>query len=135
MQELPFSLQLKKFHIEFYSTGMPKLFASDVVVRDHETGKTFESTIKVNQPLIYKGMAVYQSSFDDGGSKLRLTGFPMNGAGSASFPIEGEVNGATELKIGGQTYTVEWSGFRPFNVENISQGNDVRAVSKGTVVQ
>ncbi|RYE62376.1 MAG: cytochrome c biogenesis protein ResB, partial [Oxalobacteraceae bacterium] len=131
VQELPFSLQLKKFHIEFYSTGMPKLFASDVVVRDLENGHTFESTIKVNHPLIYKGIAVYQSSFDDGGSKLRLTGYPMNGAASASFPIEGEVNSATELKIGGDTYAVEWSGFRPFNVENISQGNDVRAVSKG----
>ncbi|MEG0040409.1 MAG: cytochrome c biogenesis protein ResB [Massilia sp.] len=131
VQELPFSLQLKKFHIEFYSTGMPKLFASDVVVRDLENGHTFESTIKVNHPLIYKGIAVYQSSFDDGGSKLRLTGYPMNGAASASFPIEGEVNSATELKIGGETYAVEWSGFRPFNVENISQGNDVRAVSKG----
>lgn len=131
IQELPFSIELKKFHIEFYSTGMPKLFASDVVVRDLQDGNTFPATIKVNQPLIYKGIAVYQSSFDDGGSKLKLTGFPMSGADSASFPIAGQVNGATELKIGADTYSVEWSGFRPFNVENTAQGNDVRAVSKG----
>ncbi|MGF6272255.1 cytochrome c biogenesis protein [Massilia sp. UYP11] len=132
VQELPFGIELKKFHIEFYSTGMPKLFASDVVVHDLETGRTFESTIKVNHPLIYKGIAVYQSSFDDGGSKLRLTGFPMTGASAASFPIEGEVNSATELTFGKDTYAVEWSGFRPFNVENIAQGNDTRAVSKNT---
>ncbi|WP_208277154.1 cytochrome c biogenesis protein ResB [Massilia oculi] len=130
VQELPFGIELKKFHIEFYSTGMPKLFASDVVVHDLENGHTFESTIKVNHPLIYKGIAVYQSSFDDGGSKLRLTGFPMTGASAASFPIEGEVNGATELKFGKDTYAVEWSGFRPFNVENVAQGNDARAVGK-----
>ncbi len=130
VQELPFGIELKKFHIEFYSTGMPKLFASDVVVHDLENGRTFESTIKVNHPLIYKGIAVYQSSFDDGGSKLRLTGFPMTGASAASFPIEGEVNGATELTFGKDTYAVEWSGFRPFNVENVAQGNDARAVGK-----
>ena len=41
IQELPFAIELKKFHIEFYSTGMPKLFASDVVVRDLENGHTF----------------------------------------------------------------------------------------------
>ncbi|RNF30841.1 cytochrome C biogenesis protein ResB [Massilia aurea] len=132
VQELPFGIELKKFHIEFYSTGMPKLFASDVVVHDLENGHKFESTIKVNHPLIYKGIAVYQSSFDDGGSKLRLTGFPMTGASAASFPIEGEVNGATELKFGKDSYAVEWSGFRPFNVENVAQGNDARAVGKNT---
>jgi len=130
VQELPFGIELKKFHIEFYSTGMPKLFASDVVVHDLENGHKFESTIKVNHPLIYKGIAVYQSSFDDGGSKLRLTGFPMTGASAASFPIEGEVNGATELTFGKDRYAVEWSGFRPFNVENVAQGNDARAVGK-----
>ncbi|MGJ9418912.1 cytochrome c biogenesis protein ResB [Massilia sp. CMS3.1] len=130
LQELPFDLELKKFHIEFYSTGMPKLFASDVVVHDRELGKTFPATIKVNEPLIYKGVAVYQSSFEDGGSRLKLTGFPMAGGEARAFPIAGEVNGATELKAAGTTYSVEWSGFRPFNVENIA-GTDVRAVTKG----
>jgi cytochrome c biogenesis protein len=130
LQELPFDLELKKFHIEFYSTGMPKLFASDVVVHDREANKTFPATIKVNEPLIYKGVAVYQSSFEDGGSRLKLTGFPMAGADARAFPIAGEVNGATELKAAGTAYSVEWSGFRPFNVENTS-GNDVRAVAKG----
>ncbi|MBD8533331.1 MULTISPECIES: cytochrome c biogenesis protein ResB [unclassified Massilia] len=130
LQELPFDLELKKFHIEFYSTGMPKLFASDVVVHDRELGKTFPATIKVNEPLIYKGVAVYQSSFEDGGSRLTLTGFPMAGTDAKAFTIAGEVNGATELKAAGATYSVEWSGFRPFNVENIAANNDVRAVSK-----
>lgn len=130
VQELPFSIKLEKFHIDFYSTGMPKLFASDVTVRDHETGKTFPATIKVNHPLIYKGIAVYQSSFDDGGSKLKLTGFPMSGAADKPFQIEGTVGAATELKQGDESWSVEWSGFRPFNVENIAAGQDARAVAK-----
>ena len=132
VQELPFSIKLEKFHIDFYSTGMPKLFASDVVVRDHETGKTFPATIKVNHPLIYKGVAVYQSSFEDGGSKLKLTGFPMSGTADKAFQIEGTVGSSTELKQGGETWSVEWSGFRPFNVENVAAEQDARAVAKNT---
>jgi cytochrome c biogenesis protein len=132
VQELPFSIKLEKFHIDFYSTGMPKLFASDVTVRDHETGKTFPATIKVNHPLIYKGIAVYQSSFDDGGSKLKLTGFPMSGTADKAFQIEGTVGSATSLKHGNETWSVEWSGFRPFNVENIAASQDARAVAKNT---
>jgi len=131
VQDLPFTIELKKFNIDFYSTGMPKLFASDVVIRDHETGKTFPATIKVNQPLIYRGVAVYQSSFEDGGSQLKLTGWPMAGAGDKPFAIEGEVGNATPLKQGDDAYSIEWSGFRPFNVENTSQNNDARAVGKG----
>ena len=128
IQPLPFTIKLNKFIIDFYSTGMPRLFASEVVVHDNETGKEFPATIKVNEPLIYRGVAVYQSSFEDGGSKLKLTGFPMAGTETKEFPFAGEVNGVTSLQQGG--YTVEWSGFRPFNVEN-TQSADVRGVKQG----
>jgi cytochrome c biogenesis protein len=127
IQQLPFTLELKKFNIDFYSTGMPKLFASEVVVRDHETGKSFPATIEVNKPLVYKGLAVYQSSFEDGGSKLKLTGFPMTGPQSGKFAMAGEVGGSTKLD---DAYTVEWSDFRPFNVENMAS-RDARDVKKG----
>jgi cytochrome c biogenesis protein len=136
LQDLPFTIKLDRFIIDFYSTGMPKLFASEVHVTDHETGKSFPATIKVNQPLIYKGLAVYQSSFEDGGSKLKVTGYPMKGAGKDSFVLNGEVSGTTPLanrsQGGNAEYTIEWSGFRPFNVENMAQnGQDLRAVVKG----
>jgi cytochrome c biogenesis protein len=130
IQDLPFSITLEKFIVDFYSTGMPKLFASNVIVTDNETGKQFPATIKVNEPLIYKGLAVYQSSFEDGGSHLKLAGYPMQGASHASFAVEGVVGNATPLAgSGGSQYTIEWTGFRPFNVENTAaNGQDVRAV-------
>ena len=131
VQDLPFTIKLAKFHIDFYSTGMPKLFASDVIVRDHETGKTFPATIKVNEPLIYKGVAVYQSSFEDGGTKLKITAFPMQGVDAKSFEMTGEIGTSSELKRDGEAYSVEWTGFRPFNVENTGTTPDVRAVTKG----
>jgi cytochrome c biogenesis protein len=128
IQDLPFTIHLKKFNIDFYSTGMPKLFASEVEVRDHATGEVVKSVIEVNKPLLYKGVAIYQSSFEDGGSKLKLTGFPMQGTQTARFDIAGEVGGSTPM---GDAYTVEWSGFRPFNVENIGAPQDPRSVAKG----
>ena len=132
IQDLPFTIQLKRFIIDYYSTGMPKLFASEVVVTDHENGKVFPATIKVNEPLIYRGVAVYQSSFEDGGSKLKVTGYPMQGAAHAAFTLQGEVGNSTPLAAAGKNadYTVEWSGFRAFNVENMAKnGQDVRAVN------
>jgi cytochrome c biogenesis protein len=133
IQELPFTIHLNKFIVDFYSTGMPKLFASEVTIHDPETGKTFPASIKVNQPLIYRGVAIYQSGIEDGGSKLKLTGYPMAGASDKAFEIAGEVGSATELKHGNDPYTVEWSGFRAFNVENTKegQGQDARDVKKG----
>jgi cytochrome c biogenesis protein len=130
VQDLPFTIHLNKFIIDFYSTGMPKLFSSEVEIRDSETGKRFPATIQVNKPLIYRGVAIYQSGVDDGGSKLKLTGYPMAGSNDKSFAIEGEVGNATSLKRGEQQYSVEWTGFRPFNVENVSTEGDVRKVSK-----
>ena len=133
IQDLPFSIRLKKFIIDFYSTGMPKLFASEVEVLDHETGKTFPATIKVNQPLIYKGVAVYQSSFEDGGSKLTLDAWAMNGNNITPSEIKGEVSSSTAL-AGPEQYSIEWSGFRPFNVENMQSGvQDARSVEKPSV--
>ena len=132
IQDLPFTIQLNKFIIDYYSTGMPKLFASEVMIKDHETGKIFAATIKVNQPLIYKGIAVFQSSFEDGGSHLRLKAHPMQGSKATSFDIKGDVGATTPLGVtdGGNDYSIEWSGFRPFNVENMSRnGQDLRAVN------
>jgi cytochrome c biogenesis protein len=134
IQDLPFTIHLNKFIIDFYSTGMPKLFASEVVIRDNETGKSVAGTIKVNEPLIYKGIALYQSSFEDGGSKLKLTAFPMAGTDSKPFQISGEVGTSSDLKRGPDGYTVEWSGFRPFNVENMGT-QDARAVAKGSSLE
>jgi cytochrome c biogenesis protein len=38
LQDLPFDVELKKFIVEYYDTGMPKLFASEIVIHDHDTG-------------------------------------------------------------------------------------------------
>ncbi|RYF65975.1 MAG: cytochrome c biogenesis protein ResB, partial [Comamonadaceae bacterium] len=60
LQELPFAIELKKFIVDYYSTGMPKLFASEVVLHDRATGETKEARIEVNHPASWKGVEIYQ---------------------------------------------------------------------------
>ena len=45
IQELPFSVGLKDFNIEHYSSGQPKSFESDLVLKSKITGKTKEQKI------------------------------------------------------------------------------------------
>lgn len=131
VQPLPFTLELDTFIVEYYSTGMPRLFASEVKVTDHITGETFAQTIKVNEPLRYRGVTVYQSSFDDGGSKLRLLGHALRGSTVQQFEVQGVVGESSTLvaEAGGEhTLSLEFSAFRPFNVENFANnfGNTER---------
>jgi cytochrome c biogenesis protein len=130
LQELPFDVELKKFVVEYYSTGMPKLFASDIVIHDRYSGQSQEARVEVNHPVSYKGVEIYQSSFDDGGSLLKLQALPMAGT-SKRFEIEGRVGQSTSLSNGAEKLTLEFTGLRVINVENFvnnGSGVDVRKV-------
>lgn len=120
VQELPFSLSLKKFIIEHYSTGQPRLFASEVMVTDKDTGKSFDARIEVNKPLIHRGVTVYQASFDDGGTLVKLLARNMAGGRENPGAIEARVGDTLPLEFGGAAYQLEMTGFRPFNIENIA---------------
>jgi cytochrome c biogenesis protein len=139
VQDLPFAVQLKKFYIEHYTTGQPKDFASDVVLLDKATGRALEHTIRVNHPLIHDGIAIYQASFADGGTRMELTGWPLFAARRAPFPLAGAVNQSTQLRSGETEYRVEFSDFRPFNVENLASNTtsrvEVASVSKQILAQ
>ncbi|WP_454765189.1 cytochrome c biogenesis protein ResB [Cupriavidus campinensis] len=143
VQDLPFSITLKKFTVDYYTTGMPKLFASDVVVTDRATGKQTEATIKVNEPLIVHGVAIYQSSFEDGGSRLKFVGYPMSGAARGTFALAGTVGGNTALSATGtaadqEALTVEFSDFRLMNIENVTDASgkpDARGVARKSLNQ
>ena len=118
--DLPFELELKAFRIDYYPTGMPKLFASDVVLKDKISGEIKAATIEVNKPLIHRGIAIYQSSFDDGGSKLKLTAHPMMGPIKTALPIDLNVGQSQVLRSGDQSVTLEITGFKAINVENMA---------------
>ena len=134
LQPLPFAIELKKFVVEYYSTGMPKLFASDIVIHDKETGEKIPARVEVNHPVRHRGVEIYQSSFDDGGSSLTLKAIPMN-ATIKPFEVEGNIGGSTSLSNGPEKLTLEFTALRVINVENFGaigsqagSGADVRKV-------
>jgi cytochrome c biogenesis protein len=132
LQDLPFDVELKQFKVEYYSTGMPKLFASDIVIHDHATGEAIPATVKVNEPVFHDGVAIYQSSFDDGGSSVTLQALPMR-AGGKPFTVDSRVGESTRLSNGNEQLTLEVSALKVINVENLGAtgegGTDVRAVN------
>ena len=141
LQELPFSIELKKFIVEYYSTGMPKLFASDIIIHDKETGEQIAQRVEVNHPARHRGIEIFQSGFDDGGSAVTLRAVPMSAA-VKSFEVQGNIGGSTQLASGNQQLSLEFTGLRVINVENfgksgpaLGEGTDVRKVDLRRTVE
>ena len=138
IQELPFGLELKKFIVEYYPTGMPRVFASEVVIHDRETGEAIPQRIEVNHPASYKGIQIYQSSFEDGGSPVKLKAVGM-GSEVAPFSVDTAVGRAVEITNGEDKRTLEVTDLRTINVENfgnMSSGPvDVRSVDLRQTLQ
>ena len=132
LQELPFTLELKKFHIDFYNTGMPKDFASDIVVTDKASGKQVAQTIRVNHPLTINGITIYQSTYGDGGSDVRFQSWDLRGT-NAPVALDVVSQRAFPLDMGKEKYQFELGELRVFNVENTAAGetaqHDVRPSS------
>lgn len=142
VQELPFSVKLKKFNIEFYNTGMPRDFASTVEVTDKATGKTFERTIRVNHPLTLHGITIYQASFSDGGSDLRFKAWDLSGNSKNFANLQAVSMQTFPLNINKQQpYSLEFDKLIAMNVEDMSgsgqpesfeeKWQDVRSVKSG----
>ena len=116
LQDLPFEIELKKFHLEHYPNGTPKLFASDVVLHDKKSGAQHTRRIEVNHPATLHGVTIYQSGFDDGGSPLVLHAVPLNGSRSGP-ELRTRIGEARELTSGTEKLTLELLELRTFNIE------------------
>ena len=139
MQELPFQVKLNEFIIEYYeSNGMPKRFASDVDITDYKTGETENLIIEVNHPYKINGVTLYQSSFDDGGSRLYLTALPLKGSTMQPFDVMGEVGAVNPLQIrfseNDELYRLNFIEFSPINVEDLSSPGETKRTLQEQVV-
>lgn len=138
VQELPFVVALKQFRIEHHSTGQPKSFESDLELFDHAGNKIREATIAVNHPLIHDGIAIYQASFADGGTRMTLRGWNLFAPTASEFTLEGTVHQTSTLTSAAGEYTLEFNDFRPFNIENmggeIEPSGDTMSVLGGSPV-
>jgi cytochrome c biogenesis protein len=115
LQDLPFQIALKDFRIRHYDSGQPKSFESDLVIRDERLEQPLEKTISVNDPLHYRGYAIYQADFNDGGSRLDMRLWPLRGP-SEGTAIEGRVGEQIEVTVNDTQRTIELTDFSLFNV-------------------
>jgi cytochrome c biogenesis protein len=97
MQDLGFTVRCNSFRLETYPSGQPKSYMSDLSVID-EGRETLRKTIVVNDPLQYKGIWFYQSSYGQAGGATaqvavaRRDGTPVSMlalSANAPVPIDG----------------------------------------------
>jgi len=126
LQTLPFSIEVRDFRIEHYMNGQPKSFESDLIIHDPETNEVLETTIAVNHPLVYKGHAIYQSSFGDGGTRLKLLMRALHDKELSELEINGTIDNYTELATPQGSIRLEFSDFRKFNIFPANAGESGR---------
>ena len=92
-QQMPlgFEVLCEKFNVDFYSTGAPKEFRSILTILENGKPVPGYSQIKVivNEPLTYKGITFYQSSYgqaNEGGEHF-LTATPRSGGAPEKIAV------------------------------------------------
>lgn len=61
--DLGFDVRCNSFAIEFYQNGMPKEYTSSLTILENDR-EILTKEIEVNDPLSYKGITFYQSSYE-----------------------------------------------------------------------
>jgi len=103
-QQMPlgFEVLCEKFNVDFYANGSPKEFRSLLTVLENGKPVPGHSQVKVivNQPMTYKGITFYQSSYGQAseGGEHYITVTPRNGGVAEKFTVREGV--AVTLKDG-----------------------------------
>ena len=84
---LPFSVRNNRFWVETYPSGQPKKYASDLSVIENSR-EVLRKTITVNDPLVYKGVWFYQSSYgQEGGATAQVAVSRQDGTPLGSLSL------------------------------------------------
>ena len=79
-EKLGFDVRCDDFTVEFYETGMPKEYKTDLTIIDDEK-KVVSGTMRVNHPFIYKGLKFCQATYGIAGVSDFLIGARNNKTG------------------------------------------------------
>lgn len=126
VQPLPFRIMLRRFHVSYYSTGMPKDFISNIVLYNKQGKVLKEANVRVNHPLSYEGVQIFQASFVDGGSLLKMKRYMLNNPSAGAIHQEGRVGQAVDLS--GTTYTLK---LKNFSLDNVVPAAAIESVPAG----
>jgi len=98
VQDLGFTLRCNSFRVETYPSGQPKAYISDLSVLEGGREVLRKKDVVVNDPLQYKGIWFYQSSYGQSGGTTALVevrrpdGTPVGAISlppNEPFPIQG----------------------------------------------
>lgn len=115
--QLPFEVRNDNFDIKFYQSGMPSEYSSQLSLVQ-EGDVLAEKRITVNDPLHYKGVTFYQSSFGDAGSKVNFTIHDLTLKGFPEHQVEARVHESLEDQMGVKLTIKE---LRQHNVMNMAE--------------
>ena len=104
--DLGFSVLCEKFSVAYYNTGAPKEFKSILTV--FENGKPVPDyehvRVIVNDPLSYKGITFYQSSYGNAGNYHFTVSDPD---GKGTVPLSVNSNSSVTLPDGSSMHVIE----------------------------
>lgn len=120
---LPFKIKCNDFNIEFYNSGMPKAYKSDLSLFSGGR-EVAHKIIDVNKPLTYKGITLYQASYGQAGAStfnLVLTD-SRNNQGNLTLRLNQlyTVNGDTSISV--LDYSPNYQGFGPAILVGVYKG-------------
>lgn len=130
--EMPFEVRCNSFDIDFFPTGAPREFRSNLTIID-EGREVLTSDIIVNEPLYYKGMRIYQASYGDAGSEVSFDLFHMDGSEKISRASAKVYESWEDPETG---LSMKITDFKEFNVENMANvGETARFKDIGPAVE
>jgi len=101
--EIPFAIRCNEFAIHFYENNMPKDYKSELTVLENGR-EVLTKTIEVNDPLFYRGIRFYQSSYGTGSSKNAEVLVRVD-------PLDGTPGSSYRVKVG-DTFSIKGTGDR-----------------------
>jgi cytochrome c biogenesis protein len=106
-KQLPFLIRCDGAGMEAYASGEPKQWWSKLAIV--EDGKdVVTKTIKVNDPLVYKGLHIYQASMGRSGTPKSITFTAVPAAGGQESAVTVPLNGKAALADGESLSILRW---------------------------
>jgi cytochrome c biogenesis protein len=101
-----FSLRLEQFSVAHYKNGAPKEFKSIITVLENGRPVPDYTNVRVivNDPLTYKGITFYQSSYGNAGNYFFTVSSP---GGKESLPVTLNINESATLPDGSSMHVLE----------------------------
>lgn len=126
---LGYYVRCDEFDVDYYinssgrPTGMPSEYHSTLSVFDLNSQKILDKRIRVNDPLTYRGITFYQSSYGTvpgGAGKILLHVRPKNGPQSSGETVSVDPGGSVYVKSIDRTIMAQ--GIEAHGVRNPSTG-------------